>query len=48
MKRQSVDKDSYILMFLTELFMKEGNSKKKKKKTSKNSLNVMLYSFNEI
>lgn len=47
MKRQSVDKDSYILMFLTELFMKEGNSKKKKK-TSKNSLNVMLYSFNEI
>ena len=48
MKRQSVDKDSSTLMFLTELFMKEENSKKKKKKKSKNSLNVILYSFNEI
>ena len=42
-----MDKDSSTLMFLTELFMKEENSKKKKKK-SKNSLNVILYSFNEI
>ena len=31
MKRQSVDKDSSTLMFLTELFMKEENSKKKKR-----------------